>query len=109
LPVLALWLAAPAIAWLLSRPRVPLRVELDDEDREYLHQVARQTRVVFAELAGPEDHGLPPDNLQEVPEPRIAHRTSPTNIGMGLLATLAAHDLGLIDTYDVRDRTALSL
>ena len=46
---------------------------------------------------GGEDHGLPPDNFQETPEPRVAHRTSPTNIGMGLLATLAAHDLGFID------------
>ena len=109
LPVLALWLAAPAIAWLLSRPRVPARVELDDEDRKYLEQVARQTWLYFAELAGPEDHGLPPDNLQEVPEPRIAHRTSPTNIGMGLLATLAAHDLGFIATEELLARTDAAL
>ena len=51
---------------------------------------------------GREDHGLPPDNFQETPEPRVAHRTSPTNIGMGLLATLAAHDLGFIDTDGAR-------
>ena len=50
---------------------------------------------------GPEDHGLPADNFQETPEPRVAHRTSPTNIGMGLLATLAAHDLGFIDTDEL--------
>src|SRR5260370_11477022 len=50
---------------------------------------------------GPEDNALPPDNFQEIPEPRIAHRTSPTNIGMGLLATLAAHDLGFIRTDEL--------
>ncbi len=60
-------------------------------------------------FAGAEDHGLPPDNFQEVPEPRIAHRTSPTNIGMGLLATLAAHDLGFIGTDELVARTDATL
>src|SRR3546814_15827772 len=27
-----------------------------------------------------------------------SHRTSPTNLGMALLSTLAAHDLGYLDT-----------
>src|SRR5207249_2997038 len=48
-------------------------------------------------------------NLQEVPERRIAHRTSPTNIGMGLLAALAAHDLGFIDTAELSSRTSSTL
>ncbi|HVS03049.1 MAG TPA: glucoamylase family protein, partial [Thermoanaerobaculia bacterium] len=109
LPVLALWLSAPAIAWLLSRPTAPQRAELGAEDRRYLEQVARRTWGYFAELAGPEDHGLPPDNLQELPEPRIDHRTSPTNIGMGLLATLAAHDFGFIATDELIARTDAAL
>ena len=58
---------------------------------------------------GPEDHGLPPDNFQETPEPRVAHRTSPTNIGMGLLATLAAHDLGFIRTDELALRIDATL
>ncbi len=58
---------------------------------------------------GPGDHGLPPDNFQEVPEPRVAHRTSPTNIGMGLLATLAAHDLGFIQTPELARRVDSTL
>ena len=49
----------------------------------------------------PRDHWLPPDNFQEWPDPRVAHRTSPTNIGMGLLATLAAHDLGYVTTGEL--------
>ena len=109
LPVLALWLAAPGLAWLLSRPTPPRRMALGDEDRAYLEGVARATWRYFAELAGPEDHALPPDNLQEVPERRIAHRTSPTNIGMSLLATLAAHDLELIDTPELIARTDATL
>ncbi len=40
---------------------------------------------------------------------RIAHRTSPTNIGMGLLSTLAAHDLGLIATGALVERVEATL
>jgi cyclic beta-1,2-glucan synthetase len=98
LPVLALWAGAPLIAYRLSQPTTPRRVELDDDDREMLREVARKTWRYFEDFMGAEDHGLPPDNFQEVPQPRVAHRTSPTNIGMGLMANLAAHDFGFIDT-----------
>ncbi|MGH9408464.1 MAG: DUF3131 domain-containing protein, partial [Vicinamibacterales bacterium] len=97
LPVLVLWAIAPLIAFALSRPVPRRRAELTSADREYLHGVARKTWRYFDTFIGPEDHGLPPDNVQMVPEMRVAHRTSPTNIGLGLLATLAAHDLGFID------------
>ena len=90
------WAAAPACAYWLSRSTVPRRRELAPEDRELLMEVARKTWRYFETLAGPEDHWLPPDNLQEDRTPGVAHRTSPTNIGMGLLSTLAAHDLGLL-------------
>jgi cyclic beta-1,2-glucan synthetase len=63
---------------------------------------------------GDEDHWLPPDNFQEFPDGRVAHRTSPTNKGLLLLSTLAAHDLGYIGlralvqrlekTFDTLDR-----
>ena len=59
--------------------------------------------------SAPEDHALPPDNVQLVPELTVAHRTSPTNIGMALLATLAAHDLGFIDTDELADRIDATL
>src|SRR5437667_10793079 len=53
---------------------------------------------------GSEDHGMPTDNFQETPTPMVAHRTSPTNIGMALLSTLAAHDLGFIRTPELVER-----
>ena len=96
LPVLVLWAAAPLVAHALSRPVPVRRVELSPEDRAFFERVARDAWRYFETFMGPGDHGLPPDNFQETPEPRVAHRTSPTNIGMGLLATLAAHDLGFI-------------
>ncbi len=39
----------------------------------------------------------------------IAHRTSPTNIGMALLATVAAHDFGFIDADDMARRIDATL
>jgi cyclic beta-1,2-glucan synthetase len=95
-PVLVLWAAAPLVAHALSRPVPERRLEFGPEDRAVFERVARDTWRYFEAFMGPEDHGLPADNFQETPEPRVAHRTSPTNIGMGLLATLAAHDLGFI-------------
>ena len=95
-PVLLLWAAAPLVAHALSRPVPKRRLALGAADRALFEALARDTWRYFETFMGPEDHGLPADNFQETPEPRVAHRTSPTNIGMGLLATLAAHDLGLI-------------
>ena len=66
--------------------------------------IARKTWRYFEAFMGADDHGLPPDNFQEVPVPTVAHRTSPTNIAMGLLSTLAAHDLGYIGTAELLEK-----
>jgi len=109
LPVLALWAAAPLVAYALSRPVPTRRTVLGPEDRELLESVARKTWGYFATFVGPEDHALPPDNVQVVPSLTVAHRTSPTNIGMSLLATLAAHDMGFIGTDELAARTDATL
>jgi cyclic beta-1,2-glucan synthetase len=101
--VLALWMGAPVVAAWLSRPVPPARQRLGDEDRLLLRIVARKTWRYFEAFMGAADHGLPPDNFQEVPTPTVAHRTSPTNIAMGLLSTMAAHDLGYIRTARLLD------
>ena len=103
-PFLALWLAAPVIAYRLSRPDVPRRFDLGPAERALLRRMARKTWRYFETFMGPEDHGLPPDNYQEAPVEVLAHRTSPTNIGLGLLSTLAAHDLGYIPTPELVER-----
>ncbi len=109
LPILALWAAAPLIAYALSQPVAPRRVELGKEDRHFLRLVAQSTWRYFETFMGAEEHALPPDNFQETPEPRVAHRTSPTNIGMGLLATLAAHDFGFISTDQLASKIDATL
>ena len=112
LPFAALWATAPGVAFWLSRSTVPGQRELTAEDRDLLAGIAKRTWGYFATLAGPEDHGLPPDNLQEEADgnaPAVAHRTSPTNIGMGLLSTLAALDLGLLSAEEMVDRVERTL
>ena len=103
-PVLVLWLIAPVVAWWLSQPVPPARQRLSGEDRLLLRIIARKTWRYFEAFMGPADHGLPPDNFQETPAPTVAHRTSPTNIAMGLLSTMAAHDLGYIRTAELLEK-----
>jgi cyclic beta-1,2-glucan synthetase len=97
-PILLLWAATPWIAFVLSRPTPRRRSVVSAADSEYLYGIARRTWAYFDEFGGAEDNFLPPDNIQVRPAFTIAHRTSPTNIGLGLLSTLAAHDLEFIDT-----------
>jgi cyclic beta-1,2-glucan synthetase len=99
--LLLVWAVSPLIACVLSRPLAQDGVALSEADREFLRAAARKTWGYFAAFLGPEDHGLPPDNYQISPEPKVARRTSPTNIGFGLLSTLAAHDLGFIETPEL--------
>jgi len=65
--------------------------------------------VFFDTFIGPEDHWLPPDNYQEHPVAVIAHRTSPTNMGLALLANLCAYDFGYISAGKLIERTAKAL
>ena len=109
LPVLLLWTAAPLIAFVLSRPVPTRRKAIGSDDREFLRANALKTWRYFETFVGPEDHALPPDNVQLVPNLTVARRTSPTNIGMSLLATVAAHDLGFIDTKTLAARTDATL
>lgn len=109
-PWLALWLAAPALAlWssrppLISGPRV-----VSAADAAVLRQVARRTWRFFETFVTPEDHALAPDNFQEDPNPVLATRTSPTNLGLYLLSVIAARDFGWIGTCEAVDRIGATL
>tara|TARA_R110001599_G_scaffold353556_1_gene593769 strand:+ start:2007 stop:10673 length:8667 start_codon:yes stop_codon:yes gene_type:complete len=106
---LVLWLASPAIAWWISLPMVRREARLTTEQTHFLGSIARKTWAFFDTFVGPEDHWLPPDNYQESRDEVLAHRTSPTNIGMALLANLSAHDFGYIPTGALLERTAQTL
>jgi cyclic beta-1,2-glucan synthetase len=109
LPVFVLWTIAPAWVYWLSRPTRASKVKVSQEQRNYLRELARKTWAFFEDLVGPEDNWLPPDNLQQYPIAVVAHRTSPTNIGLSLLANLTAYDFGFITTGRLLERTGYTL
>lgn len=109
LPVLLLWMAAPAIAWWASLPLPPRTAELAVGQISFLRQIARRTWHFFETFVGPQDNWLPPDNFQEHPVAMTAHRTSPTNMGLALLSNVAAYDFGYIGGGGLIERTANTL
>jgi cyclic beta-1,2-glucan synthetase len=108
-PFIVLWSGAPLIAYWLSRPTIRQPPPLSEADRHYLLDIARSTWRYFDEFVTAEDHHLPPDNVQFTPERRVARRTSPTNIAMALLSTLAAYDLGFVDLDALVTRVTATL
>ena len=104
-PVIGLWFVFPAIAWWISRPLVPYEEHLTAKQNSFLFILSRKTWSFFETFVGPEDNWLPPDNYQEHPVSVTAHRTSPTNIGLSLLANLSAYDFGYIHTGELLERT----
>ncbi len=109
IPLLVLWLVAPVAGWWISRPVRPLVAELSAQQQAFLRALARRTWRFFADFVGPDDNWLPPDNYQEYPASVVAARTSPTNMGMALLANLVAHDFGYISTRELLRRTGRTL
>ncbi|WP_018169925.1 GH36-type glycosyl hydrolase domain-containing protein [Thioalkalivibrio sp. ALMg9] len=108
-PILLLWLVSPVIGWWISRPLSVSTPDLSADQRAFLRAVARRTWRYFLDFVGPEDHWLPPDNFQESPASAIATRTSPTNMGMALLADLAAVDFGYLTTGECLERIGNTL
>ncbi len=108
-PVLVLWLLSPALMAWLGRPPRLRQAALSASRIAFLRALARRTWAFFEVSMRAEDHWLPPDNLQEHPAPLLARRTSPTNIGLSLLAALAAHDFGYLTTAALIERLERTL
>ena len=84
-PFIVAWAISPAIArWVSFPPHDAARLGIGERDGAYLRLVARRTWRFFETFVTEADHMLPPDNFQENPKPVIAHRTSPTNLGLYL-------------------------
>nr|WP_220637189.1 glucoamylase family protein [Georgfuchsia toluolica] len=133
--ILILWFVSPALTWWISRQLPRRMAKLGSEQTIFLQKLARQTWAFFETFVGPEDHWLPPDNFQEQEHPVagyrshmrasdltqpadnfqehpaavVAHRTSPTNMGLSLLANLSAYDFGYIPAGQLIERTASAL
>ena len=105
-----LWAATPVWIWWGSRPRpAPAQAGVNPADRDYLLGVARDAWLLFERHVGPDSHDLPPDNVQTVPHLMVAQRTSPTNIGLYLLAAACAERFGWIGTAELVQRLERTL
>jgi cyclic beta-1,2-glucan synthetase len=109
-PLATLWALSPAVAvWVSRAPHAAGQVAVSDADARALRQTARRTWRFFETFVTADDRWLPPDNFQETPVPIVAHRTSPTNIGLYLLSVASAHDFGWIGTTEAAERLERTL
>ncbi len=109
-PFLLLWMVSPAMArWASLPPPAAGHLDLDEDDTRSLRLVARRTWKFFEKFIGPDDNMLPPDNFQEDPNPVVAHRTSPTNIGLYLISVLTANDFGWTGMIETVERLEATL
>ncbi|MBL8278639.1 MAG: carbohydrate-binding protein [Pelomonas sp.] len=110
LPMLVAWALTPLWIGLASRPRPrPRREAIDDDERQYLLSVARDTWRWFERWVTADDHDLPPDNVQFDPDIAVAHRTSPTNIGLYLLSACCAREFGWLHDVGLAERVGRTL
>ncbi|MEO5672653.1 MAG: glucoamylase family protein, partial [Ramlibacter sp.] len=104
----ALWALAPLGAWWASLPP-PRDNPMPEDEQHYFKKLGRDTWRYFERCVTAEENHLPPDNLQMVPEPTVAGRTSPTNIGLYLTASCCAREFGWISTRELLDRLTATL
>ncbi len=104
LPLALAWLFSPQIAAWISQPIEREQETLSHDELAALRRMARRHWRFFEQFIGPEDHWLPPDHFQEEPLGQVAHRTSPTNIGLMLLSTMTAYQLGYLGPDELVNR-----
>lgn len=108
-PVSLAWALAPLLLSWLSRPPARKTFLPNREQKKLLRQTSREIWAFFETFATAKENWLPPDNYQEIPHPVIAHRTSPTNIGLSLMANLTAWDFGYLPLGEVLQRITQTL
>lgn len=109
LPILLLWYLSPLIAFWISQPIKRRVAALSKVQEVFLTNLTRRTWMFFENFITENDHWLPLDNVQEYPVAVVARRTSPTNIGLSLLANLAAYDFGYITSRHLLERSSKPL
>jgi cyclic beta-1,2-glucan synthetase len=109
-PFIILWLAAPAVARRISlSPAFHAADPLSSADVRTLRLISRRTWRFYEVFVSSEENALPPDNFQETPKPVVAHRTSPTNMGLYLLSAVCAFDFGWLGALDTIERLEATL
>jgi cyclic beta-1,2-glucan synthetase len=102
---MVLWAAAPVMArWISLPPHREGEERVSSLDAVALRLASRRTWRFFEKFITAEEHWLPPDNFQADPKPVMAHRTSPTNMGLCLLSIVAARDFGWLGIAETTER-----
>ncbi len=103
-PILIGWFISPQVAYRISQPSMRIIAPLSEPQRRQIQRLARRTWAFFERFTGPDDHWLPPDHFQESPRGNVEHITTPTNIGLLLVSTLSAYDLGYMGLFELAVR-----
>ena len=101
IPIGVLWVLNPYICYSISKERRKISFNYSSDDNEMLHEIARRTWCYYDNFVNEESNYLAPDNYQEEPNNGVAYRTSPTNIGLSLLSTVSAYDIGYINIVEL--------
>lgn len=104
-PSCIIWFVSPFTAYFLSKNKKRSLSRISGNDRDLLRRLARKTYAYFEDFVNEEENWLAPDNYQINPHNGVAHRTSPTNMGMGITSNIVAYDLGYINITELLDRT----
>lgn len=107
--VACLWMASPYIAYAVSSDIPKKKYVLDYDEKTYLREISRRIYAYYEDFINEENNYLAPDNYQVRPYKGVAHRTSPTNMGMGIISEVAAYDLGYITIGEFIDKIDLIL
>jgi cyclic beta-1,2-glucan synthetase len=107
-PILQIWGLSILICKWLNRPQRPLASQIGSKDRASIRHMSLRTWRFFRQFSNQEENWLVPDIVQETP-PLVAHRISPTNLGLLLNARQAAHDLGYMTVQEFVQDTERTL
>ncbi len=108
-PFFMFWAGAPVYVWLISKPIITRLEFVSELEKRRLRMYARRTWLYFERFVNEDHCWLPPDNYQEDPPLLIAHRTSPTNIGMAIVSNQTAYNMGFITLGMLLERQQKSL
>ena len=97
LPSCIIWFFSPWMAYYISKDISEDLYKLNEDNEKLLRRFSRKIWAYFEDFSEEDSNWLAPDNYQEDPKKGVAYRTSPTNIGMGLIACISALDLGYIN------------
>lgn len=97
-----LWLITPGIMFYIGKPEIEKEAikKINEQEKQYILEIGQKTWQFFKDHLNEKGNFLPPDNYQEDRIPQVVYRTSPTNIGLGLLAVVSSYDLGYENLQD---------